>query len=110
MVLSKQLESLWEQASEAHAAIQRDFTDIDPLLGVSQNMRKQGVPADVLTIDCLRTRRRIIVILHDQQPDRVSYQFASMDSDPESDFRSLSFQEVTSQQIYKWIAEYFKAS
>ncbi|WP_415903498.1 hypothetical protein ACMXYR_07230 [Neptuniibacter sp. QD29_5] len=106
--LSKQLELLWEQASEAHTAIQRDFSDIDPLIGVSQNMRKQGIPADVMTIDCLRTRKRIIIILHDQQPDIVSYQFAGMDSDPEGDFDALAFEKVTEKQIYQWIAEYFK--
>ncbi|WP_415891206.1 hypothetical protein ACMXYV_07745 [Neptuniibacter sp. SY11_33] len=106
--LSKQLETIWELASDAHTAIQRDFADIDPLIGVSQNMRKQGIPADVMTIDCLRTRRRIIVILHDQQPDIVSYQFAGMDSDPEGDFESLAFEKVTKQTIYEWIAEYFK--
>lgn len=105
--LSQQLEKLWEQASEAHAAIQRDFADIDPLIGVSQNMRKQGVPADVMTIDCLRTRKRIIVILHDQQPDIVSYQFAAMDSDPEGGFESLAVEQVTTQQIYEWISGYF---
>lgn len=108
MVLSKELERLWEQACEAHAAIQRDFAEIDPLLGVSQNMRKQGIPADVLTIDCLRTRRRIIIVLHDQQLDSISFQFASMDADPESSFKKLAISQVTTQQIYAWIADYFK--
>jgi len=107
--LSKQLEKIWELASEAHTSIQRDFSDMDPLIGVSQNMRKQGIPADVMTIDCLRTRKRIILILHDKQPDIVSYQFAGMDTDPEGGFASLAFEEVTTELIYQWIAEYFKA-
>lgn len=106
-MLSEQLEKLWEMASDAHAAIQRDFEEIDPIIGVSQNMRKQGIPADAMTVDCLRSRKRIIIILHDQQPDLVNYQFSFMDKDPEGAFQTIAFSELNTQLLYDWIAGYF---
>ncbi len=104
---SKPLEQLCDIAEEAHKAIQRDFKDIDPLIGVSQNMRSNGIPADVMTVDCLRTRKRIIIILHDQQPDIIRYQFALMDEDPEGDFGELLLAELKIETFYQWICQYF---
>jgi hypothetical protein len=105
---SEQLEKLFEIAQAAHVMIQRDFKEIDPLIGVSQNMRASGIPADVMTVDCLKTRRRIIFILHDHQPDLLSYQFGEMDSDPVSDFKSVELTEMTEQTFYDWVTGYFK--
>lgn len=108
ITLSKELEALWDKVSEAHQGIQRDFTEIDPMVGLSQNMRKHGIPADVITIDCLRSRKRIIIILHEQQPDIISYQFALMDKDPEGEFETLATAELSVQILYQWIQGYFQ--
>lgn len=107
---SAQLEQLFEIAQAAHVSIQRDYKDIDPLIGVSQNMRASGIPADVMTVDCLRTRRRIIFILHDHQPDTLSYQFTEMDSDPASEFQHLLVAEMSEKKFYDWVTDYFKPS
>lgn len=107
---SQSLEQLCDIAEEAHAAIQRDFQDIDPLIGVSHNMRANGIPADVMTVDCLRTRKRIIIILHDQQPDILRYQFAFMDEDPAGDFEELLLAELKTETFYQWISHYFSSS
>lgn len=107
--LSKQLDKLWDLATEAHASIQKDFKEIDPIVGVSQNMRKHGVPADVMTIDCLRTRKRILIILHDEQPNNISYQFAFMDADPEGEFEKLAVDDCSAKTLYQWIQSYFSA-
>ena len=104
---SKPLEQLCDIAEEVHKAIQRDFDDIDPLIGVSQNMRTNGIPADVMTVDCLRTRKRIIIILHDQQPDIIRYQFTLMDEDPSGGFEELLFAEFKNETFYHWISQYF---
>ena len=108
--MGKQLLSLCEFATEAHTRIQKDFADINPVVGVSQKMRANGIPADAMMIDCLRSSKRIIVILHDQQPDRVSYQFAFKDKDPEGEFETMPFCELTSQRLYDWIKEYFSTA
>jgi hypothetical protein len=99
--------SLSEIASEAHAKIQQDFVDINPVIGVMQGMRKMGIPADVLTIDCLVTNKRILIILHDGHPDIMRYQNTFIDQDPSDDYHDVVAKEVTSDTLYGWIRDYF---
>ncbi|TQV87600.1 hypothetical protein [Aliikangiella coralliicola] len=101
------LEILSDRLTEAHGRIQHDFQNINPIVGLSRKMRDIGFPSDTLTIDCLKTRRRIILILHDEQPDIVSYQFTGIDKDPDEEFEAIAFNELTTQVIYDWIKSYF---
>lgn len=107
-MIDKRLQLLCDVATEAHTRIQHDFKQIDPVVGVSQNMRANGIPADAMTIDCLRSGKRIIIILHDEQPDNISYQFSFKNKDPATEFEQMSFAELTADTVYGWIASYFK--
>ena len=104
----KKLKTLCDLTTEAHTRIQQDFKDINPVVGVNQKMRDIGVPADVMTIDCLKTGKRILIILHDKQADIVNYQFSFKDKDPDEIFEQLAFSELTTQSIYDWIKDYFQ--
>lgn len=98
---------LSDNATKAHTRIQKDFAKIDPIVGINQSMRKSGIPADAMTIDCLKTNKRIIIILHDQQPDLINYQFSFRDKDPDSHFEQMAFNDVSADQLYQWIRDYF---
>ena len=104
---SKLLESLCDFTTEAHTRIQKDFCDIDPIVGVSQSMRKSGVPADAMTIDCLRTNKRIIIVLHDDTPSLINLQFGFRDKDPASDFEQLPAGSLSADLLYGWMSRYF---
>lgn len=106
---NEQLETLCDIATEAHTRIQQDFKDINPLVGVNQQMRKKGIPADAMTIDCLKSGKRIILILHDHQPDIINYQFSFKDKDPHEKFEQIQFNEVTANKLYDWIKDYFSS-
>ncbi|TQV77244.1 hypothetical protein FLL45_04670 [Aliikangiella marina] len=101
------LESLSDFAEAAHARIQKDYLHINPVVGLHQGMRDIGFPTDMMTIDCLKTQRRIIILLSDEQPDILSYQFAYRDKDPADSFEVMAFKELTEQILYDWIAKYF---
>ena len=101
------LEQLSDFASEAHANIQRDFDDLNPVIGLSIGMRKVGIPADAMTIDCLKSGKRIIIILHDEMPDTVQYQFSYKAQDPDEHFESLKAESLSSQVLYDWMKCYF---
>ena len=96
-------------ASAAHGRIQQDFADINPVIGVMQGMRKMGIPADVISIDCLTSKKRILVVLHDQQPDVIQYQFCFLDQDPGDDYLQVPSAEVNADTVYGWIKSYFSA-
>ncbi len=97
-------------ATDAHTRIQQDFKHIDPIVGVSRSLRSKGYPADAMTIDCLKSGKRIILILHDEQPDIISYQFSFRDKDPDDKFNKIQFNELTSTTLYEWIHGYFLSS
>lgn len=89
----KHLETLCDLTSAAHARIQQDFKTLDPVVGVSQKMRASGIPVDAMTIDCLKSGKRIIIILHDHQPEVLSYQFSFKDKEPANEFEQIPFAE-----------------
>jgi hypothetical protein len=99
--------SLSDITSQAHEKIQLDFKDINPVISVMQGMRKTGIPADVLTIDCLVTHKRILIVLHDSHPDIIRYQFIFIDQDPGDDYKEVVSTDVTSAIVYGWIKDYF---
>lgn len=101
------LKQLCDNVTEAHTRIKQDFNEIDPVIGVSQKMRESGIPADVMTIDCLRSGKRIILILQDQQPGIISYQFTLKTEDPTEQFKQIPVADVSSTQLYDWMRSYF---
>ena len=105
--INKQLEALFNIVAESHARIQRDFKDINPIVGVNQAMREQGVPADLVTIDCSKSEKRIILILQDEEPGIIRYQFSFKDKDPNEKFEDIGSDELTADRLYDWIKGYF---
>ncbi|OIO71119.1 MAG: hypothetical protein CO186_07000 [Zetaproteobacteria bacterium CG_4_9_14_3_um_filter_49_83] len=91
----------------AHTRIQQDFKYIDPVVSVSHKMREIGIPADAMTIDCMKTGKRILLVVHDEEPNIVSYQFGFRNQDPDKLFRQIALYDVTSEVLYDWISRYF---
>jgi hypothetical protein len=108
ILINEALKALSDIATKAHAKIQQDFANIDPIVGVSRSMRKKGIPADAMTIDCLKTNKRIIIILHDLEPEIIHYQFSFTDQDPAERFEKLNFSDLTVNVLYGWIESYFQ--
>ncbi|MEE2762110.1 MAG: hypothetical protein VYA91_01405 [Pseudomonadota bacterium] len=101
------LKALSDMASDAHARIQAAHEHINPVVEVRRGMRDAGIPADVMTIDCLRTRRRITLILHDEQPGVLLYQFVTIDDEVGDSFQGLALAEVSVQTLVDWMQDYF---
>ena len=103
----KYLEALCDLTTTAHTRIQQDFKTIDPVVGVSQKLRTDNIPADAMTIDCLKSGKRIIIILHDQQPEILSFQFSYKDKEPEIEFSQIPIAELGEETLYCWMKDYF---
>jgi hypothetical protein len=101
------LKTLSDLTEAAHARIQQEFEDINPVVSIRQGMRDTGIPADALTIDCMRTRRRILLVLHDEQPEVLLYQFTTLEREMEESWEQLAFGEVTEEQLFQWIQTWF---
>ncbi|MDO3720599.1 hypothetical protein QVZ43_02625 [Marinobacter sp. chi1] len=101
------LKSLSDMVSDAHASIQAAHEHINPVVEVRRGMRNSGIPADVITIDCLRTRRRITLILHDEQPGVLLYQFITIEEEVGDNFQGIALAEVSVKKLCEWMVEYF---
>lgn len=101
------LKTLSDMASDAHARIQATHEHINPVVEVRRGMRDAGIPADVMTIDCLRTRRRITLILHDEQPGRLLYQFVTIEDEVGNEFKQMAFSDLDAGTLFDWIQDYF---
>ncbi|EAR62153.1 hypothetical protein [Neptuniibacter caesariensis] len=106
-MISEQLEKLWDEARQAHEKLQAEHAKMDPIIGVSQHMRKQGIPADVMMIDHAVSGKRIIIILHDHYPQQIRYQLAWIEKDPANEFIEIDFAQVDANRIFTWMVEYF---
>ncbi len=101
------LKALSDMASDAHARIQATHEHINPVVEVRRGMRDAGIPADVMTIDCLRTRRRITLILHDEQPGVLLYQFVTIEDEVDDDFKQVALSDIDAGTLFDWIQDYF---
>ena len=108
MKLSPQLQALSDTESTAHARLQQHST-INPILGIRQQMRQRGIPADVLTIDELQSGKRIVLILHDQQPDTVMGQFTEIDATQDAAYTHHPLNEVTEDTLYQWMHNHLRS-
>jgi len=62
-------------------------------------MREHGIPADLMTIDCLKSGKRILVMVHDSQPEITNFQFCRNDEDSADEFQSIAIESLTAQTL-----------
>lgn len=101
------MKNLSDIASEAHTRVQDKHQHINPVVAVRRGMRDAGIPADAMTIDCLRTRRRIVLILHDNEADTLLYQFTTLEEEAGDEFQRMPLASVDSPTLVRWMEAYF---
>ena len=92
-------------AAAAQQQIQANFPHLDPIIGVSHNLRKSGFNADTMTIDNQKTDKRILIILHDDKPDSADVEFCYCSTDPKFDFTRIPLESLTQAKFYQWMLE-----
>lgn len=105
---TRDIYALSDIAALAQAEIQATVPGIDPIIGINRSLRKAGFPIDMMTIDCLKTGKRITFLVSDEKPGLVDFQFGFKKEDPKPGFTSLPFEKVTKSQFCLWIDGYFK--
>lgn len=98
---------LSDLAQLAQAQVQAEYQNIDPVIGVSHNLRKAGFTADTLTIENIKNDKRILMVLHDHKPGIVDYEFGQASQDPSFNFKEITIEDLTQQKFYQWMMEVF---
>lgn len=92
---------LFDFAQLAQTQIQQDMADIDPVVTINSSLRKSGVAAEVLTVGNPKTNKHILMILHDDKPDIVDYDFGLSSEDPAFNFNTIHLSELTQLKLYE---------
>ena len=50
-----------------------------------------------------------MLILHDQQPGLLIYQFTLKDTDTEAPYQQLALEGLGVEQLFEWMRDYFQA-
>ncbi len=99
------LQTLSDLAETAHARLQQEYADINPMVSLRSGMRDVGIPADMINVDCMQTRRRILLILHDDYPNSLLYQFTDLEAG--DDFQQMPLDEVSVDTVFAWMRDHF---
>lgn len=70
--MKETLNALSEVVAKANDLFFERNKSIDTLMGImDKTLRKQGMSADAITIDCLAMDKKIVLVLHDSKPELV---------------------------------------
>jgi len=70
--MKKSLNALSEIVAKANDLFFERNKNIDTLMGImDKTLRKQGMAADAITIDCIAIDKKIVLVLHDSKPELV---------------------------------------
>ncbi|WP_068547738.1 hypothetical protein [Thalassotalea crassostreae] len=70
--MNEKLKQVSELVAKANDMFYNKFKTVDTLMGIMDKaLRKQGMNADAITLDCVALDKKIVVLLHDHKPDTV---------------------------------------
>lgn len=79
--MNSKLQNLSEIVARANDMFYSKF-DIDTLMGImDKTLRKQGIKADAITIDCIALDKKIVILIHDDKPDTVNIALGNKEGD-----------------------------
>ena len=80
--MNSTLKHLAEILAKANDLFTIEQPTLKTTLGIMDKaLRKQGINADAITLDCLALNKKIIVLLHDDKPNLVSIARGNKDGD-----------------------------
>jgi hypothetical protein len=80
--MNKTLKNLSEIIAQANDAFEARYKNIGTVLGIlDQALRKQGIKADAITINCIALNRKIVFLIHDHKPTFVDIALGNKEGD-----------------------------
>lgn len=76
------LKNISEIVATANDVFFNKYTHIDTIMGImDKNLRKQGLQADAITIDCIALDKKIVILIHDNKADVVDIALGNKNGD-----------------------------
>ncbi|PKF61021.1 hypothetical protein CW745_11965 [Psychromonas sp. psych-6C06] len=101
------LKSLSDNIAQANDLFYLNNKSLDTVIGImDKSLRKQGMQAEAISIDCVPLNKKIVFLLHDAKPDQADIAFGNKAGDINST-RQISLSELTVPVILTFMQEYF---
>ena len=105
--MRESLKLLSERIAEANDLFYETNQSIDTVIGImDKTLRKQGMNADAITIDCIAIDKKIVLVLHDSKPDLVDIALGDKAGDVHSSSEHV-LKDVSISQIITMMEENF---
>jgi hypothetical protein len=79
------LKILSESVAKANDLFYARNACVDTLMGImDKTLRKHGIKADAITIDCIAANKKIVLVVHDSKPETVDIALGDKDGVVES--------------------------
>ncbi|WOH39250.1 hypothetical protein RI844_08500 [Thalassotalea fonticola] len=76
------LKKLSEIVAKANDVFFNKFEHVDTVMGImDKTLRKQGMNADAITIDCIAIDKKIVILIHDNKPNSVDIAVGNKEGD-----------------------------
>lgn len=67
------LKNLSEVVARANDLLYTKYENIDTIMGIiDKSLRKQGIEADAVSVDCVAIDKKILILIHDDKPEIVT--------------------------------------
>lgn len=101
------LKEMSEIVAQASDLFIEKHKDIGTAMGIiDQALRKQGIPADGVTVDCLVQKKKVVFFLHDSKPDSVEVALGNKEGDIFSS-SEYSRKELNADKVFEILEESF---
>lgn len=108
--MHKKLNDLSEIIAKANDVFFQKFANVDTVMGImDKSLRKQGIKADAITLDCLAQNKKIVFVLHDDKPNEIDVALGDKDGAIHSS-SSYQYAGMTTEVVVEIMQTYFSAN
>jgi len=106
--MKEPLKSFSEVIAKANDQFYQANITTDTVIGImDKSLRKQGMKADAISIDCVPLDKKIVFLLHDAKPNQVDIAFGNKAGDISSSSQQ-AISDVSVDKVVGYMVEYFK--
>ncbi|WP_022941484.1 hypothetical protein [Psychromonas hadalis] len=106
--MRQQLKALSEIVAQANDLFYEKNKTHDTVIGImDKSLRKQGMNADAISVDCIPLNKKIVFLLHDEKPKLVDIAFGNKEGDI-STSSQLQLDTLSVNCVVEFMNDYFK--
>lgn len=106
--MKEPLKSFSDVIAQANDKFYETNKSTDTVIGIlDKSLRKQGMNADAISIDCVPLNKKIVFLLHDAKPDLVDIALGNKAGDISSSSQQKRSQ-LTVDKVLEYMENYFK--